>query len=173
MRARTEKQMSIDWHVVRTNSMAEKKVAFRLKQLDIETYLPLYPSIRIWSDRKKKIEKPLIPSVVFIRLSAAELGTVYGVPGVAGILKYLGKPAVVREEEIRSLQLLTQNPDAVEHYACDRLEAGTPVEVIRGPFQGIIGIATGNQQQFCVSVELESIRSGFRLSVPRSHVRKV
>jgi hypothetical protein len=45
---------SLNWFVVYTKPLTEKKVADRLCLLGIESYLPLYTTIRQWSDRKKK-----------------------------------------------------------------------------------------------------------------------
>ena len=63
--------LSLNWYVVYTKPLTEKKVATRLTELGIEVYLPLYTTVRQWSDRKKKLEKPLINSVVFVRCQAA------------------------------------------------------------------------------------------------------
>ncbi|MFM8963419.1 MAG: transcription termination/antitermination NusG family protein, partial [Sphingomonadales bacterium] len=86
---------SLKWFVVYTKTLTEKKVAERLRQMGWEVYLPLYTTIRQWSDRKKKLERPLIISVVFVRCTEPELQRLYTVPSVAGVLRHDGKAAVV------------------------------------------------------------------------------
>ena len=46
------------WLVVKTKPNAEKKVAERLALKELEVYLPLYTTVKQWSDRKKKVQKP-------------------------------------------------------------------------------------------------------------------
>ena len=49
------------WYVIKTLSRAEKKTAERMTAEGYKVYLPLQTTIKQWSDRKKKIEIPLIP----------------------------------------------------------------------------------------------------------------
>ena len=78
----TEEINTAPWNVLYTTPRAEKKVYNRLVEMDIETYLPLYKTIRQWSDRKKKVEVPLFNSYIFVRSSEKqrfEILSVYGV----------------------------------------------------------------------------------------------
>ncbi|MEL1252622.1 UpxY family transcription antiterminator [Flavobacterium sp. DGU38] len=90
----------MNWYVVYTKPKWEKKVAEKLNEAGIESYCPLITQIKQWSDRKKKVEVPLFNSYVFVRLSDMERNSVFQVPGVVRYLFWLGKPAIVREEEI-------------------------------------------------------------------------
>ena len=56
-----------DWYAIYTMPRSEKKVYNRIIESGIEAYLPLLTTVRIWSDRKKKVSLPLIPSFVFIK----------------------------------------------------------------------------------------------------------
>ena len=87
---------NLKWFVVYTKPLTEKKVAARLMQLGYEVYLPLFTTLKQWSDRKKKLEKPLINSVVFVRCQPAQLNGLYQVQSVSGILRQDSKPAEVR-----------------------------------------------------------------------------
>lgn len=167
------KPVQKNWYVVRTNSQAEKKVAERLRNLGFETYLPLLSTWRIWSDRKKKIEKPLISSVVFVRAEQTELKKFYPIPGVAGILTYLSKPAIVRDVEIQNLQILLQTEDPSQLEEVERFEQGEAVEVVRGPFKGIIASALKEATSYRLIVEIQSLGTGFTVNVPKSYVRKL
>lgn len=161
------------WYVVKTKSLAEKKVNERLKLNGFETYLPLITSWRIWSDRKKKVEKPLISSVVFARTDLQNLRNIYPLSGVAGILTHLGKPAVVQDFEINNLRILLQQEDRSSLETTERFELGETVEVVRGPFKGIIAIAFSEAGSFRLIVEMQSLGTGFTVNVPKSYVRKL
>jgi transcription antitermination factor NusG len=60
--------------------------------------------VRQWSDRKKKVEVPLLNSYVFVHLEEADRKLVFEVPGIVRYLFWLGEPAIVRDEEIKTLQ---------------------------------------------------------------------
>ncbi len=90
----------MNWYVVYTKPKWEKKVAEKLTQIGIECYCPLITQIKQWSDRKKKVEVPLFNSYVFVQLSEIDRNSVFNVPGVVRYLFWLGKPAIVRDEEI-------------------------------------------------------------------------
>ena len=128
------------WLVVKTKANAEKKVAERLGSRNIEVYLPLYSTVRQWSDRKKKIQKPLISSTVFAFISEEERKELWNVVGISGMLYYLGKPAVVRAEEIQALQQLLQEGIYDEVEMSTTFIEGQEVEITGGDFKGLRGI---------------------------------
>ena len=88
------------WFVVYTKAQAEKKFAERLQHAGYEVYLPLQEELKQWSDRKKKIQKPLISSVVFVCCTEAQLSGLYNILGFSRVLRYLGKPAVVQPHHV-------------------------------------------------------------------------
>lgn len=94
----------MNWYVVYTKPKWEKKVAEKLNQIGIECYCPLITQIKQWSDRKKKVEVPLFNSYVFVQLPDQRRNSVFEVSGVIRYLFWLGKPAVVRDEEIEIIK---------------------------------------------------------------------
>ena len=50
------------WFAIYTRPKNEKKVAEQLFNLGIEVYCPMVTQMKQWSDRKKKVESPLISS---------------------------------------------------------------------------------------------------------------
>ena len=162
------------WFVVKTKIRAEKKVNERLMNANFETYLPLLTTLKIWSDRKKKVSEPLIPSTLFVYTTETQLKNIYPIQGVSSILKYLTKPAIVHEHEINNMRILLQEGNTNE--ALEEISApvkGQTVRVTRGPFQGLIATAVQTDQKFRIVVELESLGTGFFVNIPKSYVRKV
>ena len=92
------------WFVLYTQPRNEKKVTNRLEKLGITAYCPMTIQVRQWSDRKKKVEVPLLNSYVFVQLANANRNLVFEVPGIVRYLFWLGEPAIVRDEEIKTLQ---------------------------------------------------------------------
>src|SRR4030042_7161304 len=79
------------WFAAYTRSRAEKAVARELEKQHINYYLPLYKTIRQWSDRKKKVELPLIRSYIFVRITRKEYTKVVETFGVVNIVCFSGK----------------------------------------------------------------------------------
>ena len=128
------------WLVVKTKANAEKKVAERLALKKLEVYLPMYTTVKQWSDRKKKVQKPLISSTVFVHISEEERERLWSVVGVSGMLYYLGKPAVVRDEEILILQQMLQEGIYESVELGTTFIEGQEVEITGGDFKGLRGI---------------------------------
>ncbi|PIF59310.1 UpxY family transcription antiterminator [Flavobacterium sp. 2] len=94
----------MNWYVVYTKPKWEKKVAEKLTQIGIECYCPIITQVKQWSDRKKKVEVPLFNSYVFVQLKDSDRNSVFQIAGVVRYLFWLGKPAIVRDEEIKSIK---------------------------------------------------------------------
>ena len=94
----------MNWFVVHTKPRFEKKVEERLLSLGIEAYCPVRKEIRFWSDRKKKIDVPVLPSMVLVKLEEKNVNDVFNVNGVVRYMFWLGKRAIVREKEIDILK---------------------------------------------------------------------
>jgi transcriptional antiterminator RfaH len=92
------------WYVIYTKPRNEKKVTERLQQIGIVVYCPLVTQIKQWSDRKKKIQVPLFNSYLFVNMDEKDREKVFQVSGVVRYLFWLGKPAIVRDEEIDVLR---------------------------------------------------------------------
>ena len=92
------------WFVVYTKPRAELKVVDRLSATGIKVYAPTQTEVRQWSDRKKKIQVPLLPSMVLVYLSEQETNEVFTVSGVVRYLFENGKRACVSNEEVLAMQ---------------------------------------------------------------------
>ena len=92
------------WFVLYTKPNREKKMLPLLTNLGISSYCPLVSTVRQWSDRKKKIQVPIIPRVIFIHCLEKDRDKVFQVPGSQHYLFWLGKPAVVKDSEIQTMK---------------------------------------------------------------------
>ena len=92
------------WFVLITKPKSEKKVAAQLNQIGIHAYCPIRTEVRQWSDRKKKVEVPLLPSMILVHINEAERPHVYAVNGIKRYFYWLGKAAKVTNEEVEILK---------------------------------------------------------------------
>lgn len=125
------------WFVIYVRPRNEKRVSLQLEKLGIEVYCPLVTEIRQWSDRKKKVELPLFNSYVFVKVYEKERDIVFQVPGVIRYIFWLGKPAIVREEEILVLKKWLSGE--LLETRIEGIEVGELVEIKAGPFKGSKG----------------------------------
>jgi transcriptional antiterminator RfaH len=123
----------MNWYVVYTKPKWEKKVAEQLTKNGIECYCPVVVQVRQWSDRKKKVEVPLFNSYVFVQLSETDRNAVFNSPGVVRYLFWLGKPAIVRDEEIEIIKKWLDT-GADSDISVAKYKVGDTVEVESGPF---------------------------------------
>jgi len=124
----------MNWFVIYTKSRQEKKVALQLEKMGITVYCPMINQIRQWSDRKKKIEVPLISSYVFVQLKERDREAVFEVSGIVRYVYWLEKPAIVRDEEIAVMKtwLSAQTVEA----KVEGLRRGDRMKVSSGLFEG-------------------------------------
>ena len=92
------------WFVLCVKPRNELRVTDQLSGLGIEVYTPARIEVKQWSDRKKKIITPLLPSMVLVCLLEKEVDTVFEVPGVVRYLFEQGKRASVSDEEVLAMQ---------------------------------------------------------------------
>ena len=71
---------------------------------NIITYCPLNRVVRQWSDRKKIIYEPLFTCYVFVQISIGEMSMVKSINGIVNFVCWLGKPAIIKEEEIEIIK---------------------------------------------------------------------
>lgn len=92
------------WYVVYTRPRWEKKVADLLSRKKIEHFCPLNKVNKQWSDRKKLVTEPLFTSYVFVCIDDADQLPVRLTDGVINFVYWLGKPAVIRNDEIQAIR---------------------------------------------------------------------
>ena len=96
--------MFMNWFVVYTKYRFEKKVEEKLLAYGIEAYCPMRKEIRFWSDRKKKVDVPVLPSMVLVRIDEKNVNDVFNINGVVRYMFWLGKRAIVRDKEVNILK---------------------------------------------------------------------
>lgn len=126
------------WFALYVKPKNEKKVVERLTQLGMEGYCPMVKQVKLWSDRKKKVEVPLISSYVFVNLEEKERSLVFQVPGVLRYLFWLGKPAIITESEIAQLKRALQS--TFSDFRMTAIAPGESIVIPCGPFRGKEGI---------------------------------
>lgn len=142
------------WYAAYTSANLEKRVAEQLGVREVEHFLPLYASVRRWKDRRVRLERPLFPGYVFVRMVLRDRLQVLQAPGVARLVGFGRTPAELPEEEIEALRIgLASGVRAEPH---PYLRVGRRVRVIGGPLQGLEGtiVRRKNRSRFVLSFDL-------------------
>lgn len=150
------------WYALYTKARNEKKVRKILTDAGYEVYLPLKRTLKLWSDRKKWVEEPLLSSYVFVRINEHEYLDVLKLKGTVRFIMFSGKIAAIPDWQIDSLKILLDASDEL-HIINEHLSQGSPVEVIQGPLQGMLGEVIDFHGKKLVILRIEHL--GFSLEV--------
>ena len=119
------------WHAVYTKPRHEKKALERLSINGFEVFCPMTITIKQWSDRKKKISTPLIPSYIFVHVNEKEKSKVLEDPSVLNYIYWLGKPAIIRDYEIERLKGLISK-EKMQEFEIKKLKIGEKISLSKG-----------------------------------------
>ncbi len=123
------------WHVLYTKPRHEVKALERLVQNGFEVYCPMKTTLKQWSDRKKKVSEPLLPSYIFIKTTEKKRATPLTDPSVINYIFWLGKPAIIRDIEIDTLKGIISK-DKVQDFEVRELKLGDEIEINKGQIKG-------------------------------------
>jgi len=145
-----------NWYAVHTMARHEKQVAQYFRENTIITFLPLVHQIRHWSDRRSRLEIPLLSCYAFVRIAqtTVERLKVLRTPGVLGFVgsERVGTP--IPEVQIETLRTAINEkiPCGVHPY----ISVGNRVRVRGGSLDGIEGILVRHNglQSLVLSVTL-------------------
>jgi transcription termination/antitermination protein NusG len=151
------------WYAAYTCANHEKRVAEQLCLRSIEYFLPLYQTVRKWKDRRKRLEVPLFPGYIFVRLPLQERLRVLEIPSVARLVGFDHLPTPLPDDEVEALRnALTGQFRAVPH---PYLKVGRRVRIIRGPLESCEGILLRNKGDFRVVLSVELIMRSVAVEV--------
>jgi len=142
------------WYAAYTSANREKRVSEQLNMRRVEHFLPLYTSMRRWKDRNVRLDMPLFPGYVFVRMALRDRLQVLQVPGVARLVGFNGTPAALPAGELETLRASLLEGVKVQPHPY--LKVGQRVSLRSGPLAGLRGILVRRKSgaRFVVSVDL-------------------
>ncbi len=165
------KSTNSKWIVVYTRPRTERIVASCISELGLESYLPLHKVIRQWSDRKKKIEVPLFPNYVFVKVDSVKRACLYSIKQMVRFVSIEKKPVVVQEKEILTIKkILSENFQvSLENY----FQEGMKVRITRGPLAGMNGVIVKKNGANRLIVRIDALMKAYSVNVPTSFTENV
>ncbi|GAE15818.1 lipoprotein [Bacteroides pyogenes JCM 6292] len=91
----------------------EKKVADRLSEMGIESFVPIQQEVRQWSDRRKVVDRVLLPMMVFVHVDPRRRMEVFTIPAVSRYMVLRGEssPAVIPDEQMNRFRFMLDYSD--------------------------------------------------------------
>jgi transcription antitermination factor NusG len=143
------------WYAVYTCAHREKNIAEQFGQRSIEQFLPLYEAVHRWKDRRVRLQLPLFPSYVFVRIALGDQLKVLKTPGVVRLVSFNGRPVPLPELEISALQRgLSSGLRAEPHPG---LTTGRRVRIKAGPLCGLMGKLVRRKENYRIVISVDSI----------------
>jgi transcription antitermination factor NusG len=159
------------WYAAYTRANHERRVAQELAERSVEHFLPQYQSQRKWKDREVELSLPLFPGYVFVRMALEHKLRVLQVSGVACLVSFAGKPAVVPVEEFARIQeLLNRKVLATPH---PYLNVGRRARVLDGPFAGLEGIVIRRNKRNRLVISLDLIARSIAVELGEANLEPV
>lgn len=151
------------WFAAYTTPRHEKHVAEMLAERNIETFLPLYRTVRQWKKSSPTtLALPLFPCYLFVRIRRTSRGTVLGLPGVVSIVGSSKEPWPLPQLEIEALRLGAQAGKVEPH---PYLKVGDRVRVKAGSMAGVEGILVRRKNEMRFVLTLEAIMRSVSVEV--------
>ena len=152
------------WIAVLVQVNCEKKTATRLGKIGYETYIPTQQEVRQWSDRKKKVDRLIMPMVVFVRATENEeewlrnqsfIHKLLALPGSDEDKKRFATP--IPDNQIERLKFLLENAES-EVTIVNNFKVGDSVRVVSGPLKGLEGLVSeADEKSSIVGVQIDGL----------------
>lgn len=133
------------WVAALVQMNCEKKVAAKLDKMGIANYVPVQQEEHQWSDRKKKIDRVVIPMVIFVRLAQDEEDDFRRLSFILKFITYPGSKELatpIPDEQIEQIQFLLKHSESPVTFST-HIEIGDAVRIVKGPLKGFIGHCCG------------------------------
>lgn len=136
------------WIAVLVQMNCEKKASTLLNKSGYETYIPIQQEIHQWSDRKKKVNRLIMPMVVFVRTTVSEeewlrnqsyIYKLIALPGSDEDKRKFATP--IPDYQIDRLKFMLEKAET-EVTIVSNFNVGDNVSVIDGPLKGLEGVVS-------------------------------
>lgn len=146
------------WYVIRTMFRHELKVASKLQNFDIETYVPLNLKIKKYKSKLKKYQVPLINNYVFLKTDNRNYNNILNTKGVLGFIKNSEGLSCIPEREIDYLKIITSEAHNIENIDYENYHLlGKEIYIIDGPMVGMIAKVVEIMNSKNLVVQFENI----------------
>ena len=158
------------WYLIRTKPRQENRAEFNLRQLSVETFLPLLRQRKMIRRQEETVVEPLFPRYLFARFDIHNrYRTVNFARGVLSVVEFGLRPAEVSESLIESIKERVE--DGYITPQSDRFNQGQVVYIKGGPLSGLEAVFVRElKEQHRVLLLLRALGLHARLTVDATQV---
>lgn len=129
------------WLVAIVHVCHEKKTSERLTKMGIENFLPVQQEVRQWSDRRKVLDRILLPMMIFVHVDPQEQKEVLTLSSISRYMVLRGEstPAVIPDQQMLRFKFMLDYSDETISMSTSSLVPGEKIRVIKGPLAGLEG----------------------------------
>ena len=160
--------LQLCWYAAYTWANHEKRVRDQLEQRSVESFLPLYVTSRRWKDRSMRLQMPLFPGYVFVRMALVDRLRVLQVPSVVHLVGFNGHLSPLPDEEIEGLKKGLGGGVRAEPHPF--LTVGRRVRIKSGPLEGREGILLRRRGVLRVVLSIDLIMRSIAADVDAADV---
>ncbi|MFO7896778.1 MAG: transcription termination/antitermination NusG family protein [Candidatus Cloacimonadales bacterium] len=154
------------WVVVYTKPKREKKLAKYAAENQITYYLPLIESIRRYKDREVKFTKPLFSGYIFFKCDFHQKRTLIASGHIVTFIRVPNEAEFLGELQ----QIYLGKEQGAEYEPGEYFEAGCPVKIIAGPFEGLTGVVKNQKDVRQVMLRVNMLHQAVALTVQSTDV---
>ena len=151
------------WLVAIVRICHEKKTSERLTKMGIENFLPVQQEVHQWSDRRKVVERVLLPMMIFVHVDIYEQKEVLTLGSISRYMVLRGEstPAVIPDEQMHRFKFMLDYSDEAINMSTSPLSPGAKIQVIKGPLSGLQGELVTVNGKSKVAVRLTMLGCAF------------
>ena len=129
------------WLVAFVRVCHEKKTSERLTKMGIENFLPIQREVHQWSDRRKVVDRVLLPMMIFVYVDRHEQKQVLTLAAISRYMVLRGEstPAVIPDRQMSRFKFMLDYSDETISMNTSPLAPGERIRVIKGPLTGLEG----------------------------------
>ena len=137
---------SLRWFALYTMPQSENSIRRLLDIRQIESFFPTYETQKVWKNRQRvKVQCPLFPSYLFVRIGNHQRSIVLSSPGALRIIGNTRTSLPIPDREIEFLQ--TQSSSRKVEPWLDMV-IGKRVRIRSGPMEGLEGTLVEKRNTF-------------------------
>lgn len=165
----------ICWFAARTRKGHELSVRDRLREWGEEHFIPTKRTMRIRGNRRKEVELPLIPNLIFLRATkshACELANCGKLPIFYLIDRITHTLLEIPRKQMEDfMQVLDLNPDSLCLSAIP-LQLGGKVRILKGDLAGVEGDLISLPTRTYVVVQVGGLLAA-KVQIPKSYLEAI
>jgi transcription antitermination factor NusG len=160
--------LRLRWYAAYTCANHEKRVRRQLEDRAFESFLPVYETVRRWKDRRMRLQLPLFPGYVFVRMALVDRLRVLQVPSLVRLVGVMGHLSELHDEEIEGLKKGLASGVRTQPHPF--LNTGRRVRIKSGPFEGRQGFLVRRKGNLRLVLSLDLIMRSVVIDVEAADV---